>query len=271
MKNKFKNLNKNFKIIYTICFIILTLIFIINIIRINNIKLEIILFLINIILFIILFFTYILCLILGIKNITNNIETKNTIKKSLLILFFFFIFIISVPVITKKISIKKNSNEINSITKNLINGIKSETQNKYIYTYDDLIKYDKSMENYSKDSYVINNDNEINICISNNKYKLKGKENVLKLSKANGSNKNCKFKFTFEQDKNSGYTSIGAKYLKNYLANKYNISIIDVKTNVDCSLFNCSIIDYSIITKQETFTAYIEIKNNKIVVTDNHK
>lgn len=268
-------MKKSLKILYIINIIIIIISFTLNLISFSyeKILLGLSLFIISIFLLLLAFILFIICVIIGVINIKNQQSKKKNIIIMLIIMLVLIIISGSLPFVINNINDSIIKNKLENISKVLTENIKNESKNTYVYLYDDLEKIYNNINdtNIKENSYITNYENKIYVCISNGKQKLEGYENELKLLNINSFNEDCDYDFSYIYNTdNDTYKADGETYLKAYLEDKYNIKISSVKVNYECGLFECDIKGYNVNTADTLFKADVNIKNNKIIVTDNY-
>lgn len=227
-------------------------------------------FVLSIVPFLFYCLSFVVSLILGIINFVKTKE--RTVKRNLIIMFIVLLLVgIAGQFIPKKINenIQKNYNDqVVKTLDSLINKIKNNNTNKYVYFIDDLKELDNSIDysKYDDTSYITYFNNEIYVCMSNSNYKISGKENNFKESQIDVANKKCNYKFTFEE---------AEEYSKNYFENKYKdiiIKKIEVIDNCEYDYLIPFCPEYKEIkigTNYGDIIIKIEIVNGKIVIQDN--
>ena len=154
-----------------------------------------------------------------------------------------------------------------------INSKITNSNNKIIYLYDDLVEISENIKNkYSEGSFIVKYGDETIVCFSNSHNKVEGNLDNLEFKTINNDTEKCKFTIFTSLDKNyKEKYHVGEVYLKKYLSDKYGISIYNVDYIEECILYNCSGNGhYNIESSVGNFTAQLYINNNKLIETDDY-
>lgn len=187
------------------------------------------------------------------------------------ILLLVMIFITSTLIVRNTLSIKAKERKEKTFKNDIISVLKEieKTKEYKVYLYDDLINIDSSIKNkYSKGSYIENYKGKLYICFSDDRYILQGDSSIisnLELKKIGKFRQGCNFKFATINGHNTG-----EDYLKEYIKNKYGITVLNVETKENCGLFSCSEPNYVIATTLGEFKAYLTVNDYKIVEKDGY-
>lgn len=277
MNNNNNKINTPVKVLYIICCILLASFCISLLVNYFNkgFAETIILGTISTIIFIIFVIMFIIG---GIVAIVNFSYTDNkTVHRNLIIMFSTLLVIsilsIIVPVCGSLFSVFYSKNTLNDTANLVIETVKSQPDNQYIYFLEDLTEINSSINSkLDAVSYATYFSGEVYICLSDGKHMIYGKENDLTIEQINSFNEFTPYEFPITDEGNYTYSSDDAEtYIEYYLEKEYNYNVTDVEAIIcDADLFGDIYIDYfKVKTTEGYFIVNMEMIDNTIHITCN--
>lgn len=226
-------------------------------------------------------FLFLFCLsffgtfILGVINFVHNKVVRKKLLIMFVVLLLFSVFVKFLDNYLKGIDSYNKEvlrEEMVNSAKTLINVVKNESENRYIYFLEDLKKIDSSLNgDYDAGSYVKNFNDDVYVCLSDKNYVVEGYGDNLKVSTIGTISKSCSYHIgnVYNVDTKTSFNE-AEFYLKYFLELKYNISVNKVEAVLNYDLFGSETDHYDVTTNAGVFEAMVKVVDNKIIVTDNY-